>query len=684
MLQDVMNALRAGDAATALAAATRWTAAQPDNADALFWLAQARGAAGDVAGAGEALDRALAVAPQRADLLTLRGYLDLKGRDFAKAQADLSAALANDPNQLPAYIALAHLALARRDRPEAERLVAYAKRVEPEHPRVLLLEGLLAGGQPGQAERVLPLLTAAAERAPNDALVISALGMAFFERGNFAFAVEALRKALALTQASPSLHAALIAALDAQGQGAEADAAAEQWVRVQPGAAPAHWARAQRRLRQGQWAAGIEDLDAVQKAVPQHAQAFELAMQATEQLGGVDAVRQALEARIAADPEFPVAWRMLLNLVPADEVATQAQRWLEAAPGHPAALDMAALLAERDGRLGDALDFAEKALAAEPRLRESALLRARATSLLDPEAAVNRMAALMAAAATPDQARVMSGWQALAFHRAGRAEDALRAWGRMWKDGPEHGMPLPNPEPAEAATPGADGGEGLLLWGPPGSRIERVHAALVAAAGERIMLDRFQPRMRDDGFNLFRAPPGHPLAGTVERWRAPFVAMGRSPESLIDALPYWDGWTQATLHGTTLVAVLRDPRDLLLNWMAWGSAAGFTLPSPSIATAWLLRVLGQLLDAETAQPTKVLRIDADLLDRDPEAFATQLVTAFNLDATPDLSAALALSKAANGGPTDFPAGAWRLYADVLKAPFKALGEMAVRLGYPAE
>ena len=115
MLQDVLTALRAGDTATALATANRWTTAEPQSAEALFWLAQAQGAAGDLAAAAEALDHALALAPQRADLLALRGYLDLQGRDFAKAEVGLKAALAEDPNQLPAYIALAHLALARGD-----------------------------------------------------------------------------------------------------------------------------------------------------------------------------------------------------------------------------------------------------------------------------------------------------------------------------------------------------------------------------------------------------------------------------------------------------------------------------------------------------------------------------------------------------------------------------------------
>jgi hypothetical protein len=130
--------------------------------------------------------------------------------------------------------------------------------------------------------------------------------------------------------------------------------------------------------------------------------------------------------------------------------------------------------------------------------------------------------------------------------------------------------------------------------------------------------------------------------------------------------------------------VLRDPRDLLLNWMAWGSAAGFAFPSPAVAAAWLHRQLDQLLAAEAANPKQVVRIDADLLDRDPEALAAQLVAVFGLEDAPDMAAALALAKAPNGGPTDFVAGTWRQYAEPMKALFVPLGEMAVRLGYPAE
>lgn len=683
MLQDVLTALRAGDNAAALATATRWTTAEPENAEALSWLAQARGAGGDLPGAREALDRALALAPQRADLLTLRGYLDLQGRDLDKAAAGLGEALAQDPNQVPAYIALAHLALARGDRAEAERLVTYAKRVDAEHPRVLMLEAVLVTRQPGETDRALPLLAAAAERAPEDPLVLSALGIAFLERQHFAFAEESLRKALALTSASPALHAPLITALVAQDKVAEAMAAADAWASRQPEALPPRWTRAQLRLQVGQVAEARGDLEAILAAQPRHAQAYELLLQVLAQTEGEPSVRAELERRIAADPGFAVAWQQWVNLQPLEAAPAAVERWLAAMPEEPSALEAAATLAEREGREGDALAYAERALAGEPRLLESALLRARATALLPPETAVDRMDALMAAAATAEQARALSGWRAQALHRAGRSEEALQAWGRMWRDGPTFGLPLPTPEPASTASPMADGGAGRLLWGPPGSRIERIQAALIPAAPNRLMIDRFRQPMRDDGFNTLRPPPGHPLAGTAARWRAPLEAHGLDPSALIDALPFWDGWTQATLHGTTLVAVLRDPRDLLLNWMAWGSAGGFAFPSPAVAAAWLHRQLDQLLAAEAANPSQVIRIDADLLDRDPTALIAPLTAAFGLEAAPDIEAAVALAKAPNGGPTDFVAGAWRQYAEPMKALFGPLGDLAVRLGYPA-
>ena len=683
MLQDVMTALRAGDAATALATATRWTTAEPGNADALLSLAHARAAGGDATGAREALDRALLVAPQRADLLTLRAYLDLQDRDLGKAEAGLTAALAQDPNQLGAYLALAPLALARGDRAEATRLVSYAKRIDPEHPRLLVLEAQLAAAD-GQPDRVLPLLTAAAERAPNDAMVISTLGLAFFERQHFAFAAEALRKALALSQSAPILHAPLIAALEAQNLAEPALAQAEAWLAREPASVPARWERGRLLARMGRAEAALADVDAVQAHVPRHARSLELGLQLRRYLGGMPAALEGLEARIAADPTWSLPWRFLISVSVPAAVPGLLQRWQAAAPDSGEALEAAALLAERSQQVDEALALARRAVALEPRLQEARLLQARIALASPPDEAVSRIESLMAEAVDPAQTRALAGWLGAALHRAGRHPEALMAWRRMWLEGPSFGLPLPNPEPAHLARPTDDGGAGRLLWGPPGSRVERVQAALQRVLGQRLLSDRWQQTVRDDGFNLLRVAPDDALAGTAARWRAPLEAAGLDPATVVDALPSWDGWTQATLHGTTLVAVLRDPRDLLLNWLAWGSPVGLNFPSPGLATAWLHRLLDQVLEAEAQRPGQVVRIDADLLDRDPEAFAARLAEVFDLPEAPDVTPALLMGFGPHGQAADFPAGAWRQYREPLKALFGPLGELAVRLGYPAE
>lgn len=637
--------------------------------------------AGDTAAAAAALDRALEADPDRADLLTLRASLDLGAGDLARAQSGFGAALALDPNQLPAYIALAHLALARGDRAEAERHLAYARRVDEDHPRLRVLEARLAAAD-GRGAEAVALLSRAGQRAPEDPLVQAALGLGLLDQRHYAFAEQALRNALSLSNAAPALRGALIAALESQQRVDEALAEADAWVGATPGAA-ALWARARLRTATNDGAGALADLAALRVHAPRHEAAFELELKLLDRLHGPEAVVAALEQRVAADPGFVPAWRWILGLALPGQIPHVIARWREAAPDDAHALEAAALLAEREGLEGEALALAEEALQRDPTLLEASLLRARASAFLPPDTAVSRMEALHAAAPTGAQKRALEGWRGVALHRAGRAADALDCWRRMWTGGPRFGLPLPNPHGAEAARPAADGGAGLLLWGPPGSRIDRVNALLGMAPRPRLLLDRWQAG-RGDGFDALRVGPDDARAGTAAQWRARLEGAGLDPAHVIDALPHWDGWTHATLHGTRLVVALRDPRDLLVNWLAWGSASGFAFPAPNVAAAWLERVLEQLLAAEAAALGRVLRLDTDLADRDPAAYGARLATLFDLSEAPDAGTIAALGLGPNGQPTDFAAGSWRAYAEPLKGLFGPLGQLAVRLGYPAD
>jgi len=637
--------------------------------------------AGDAAGAAAALDRALDANPGRADLLTLRAALDLGSGDIAKAQDGFDAALAQDPNQLPAYIALAHLALARGERPEAERRMAYARRIDEDHPRLRVLEARLAADD-GRGDAAIALLSRAGQRAPDDPLVQAALGLGLLEQGHFAFAEQALRNALGLSNAAPALHGPLIAALEAQRRLDDALAVAEAWVAGAPGPASL-WARARLRTASNDGTGALADLEALRALAPRHDDALALEVELRARLEGPEGLMTALQARVDHDPGFAAAWRWILGLALPAQLPHIVARWRDAAPEDAHALEAAAVLAEREGLEGEALALAEEALQRDPTLIEATLLRARASAFLPPEAAVSRMRDLHAAAPTGAQKRALEGWYGVALHRAARPVEALECWRRMWTGGSRTGLPLPNPVDADAARPTAEGGAGLLLWGPPGSRVDRVTALLGMASSPRLLLDRWQDG-RGDGFDALRVGPKDSRAGTAEGWRARLESAGIHPSNVIDALPHWDGWTQATLHGARLVVALRDPRDLLINWLAWGSASGFAFPAPNVAAAWLERVLEQLLAAEAAEPGRVLRLDADLADRDPSAYAARLATLFDLSGAPDSAIVTALGRAPNGQPADFPAGAWRLYAEPLKGQLAPLGALALRLGYPAD
>ncbi len=683
MLHDVMAALRAGDTALALRLASDWAKAQPGSPDAQLALAHAHNANGDNAAASKALEHGLALAPDRADLLTARGFLELANRNFDGARADLDAALAVNPNQMSAYIAAAHLAFSRGDMVEAERLITYARRIDDEHPHLLLLEAQLAELK-GEEDRVLPLMSAAAQRAPNDALAQASLGLALLKRGHHAFAEQALRNALERSPSNGALRGALLSTLVGQGHLREAFGEAQLWVSSQPDSLPALWSVAQLAAQVGDADAAISACRTLVALQPRHVLAIALEAQLLVRLQGPAAVAHRLDELISADAALVDLWRMRLEVTPPEELASLIARWRLADPSQPLALEAEALLAESlgDGVAADRL--AAEALALEPRLTEAALLRARCAQVLSPQEAQDRLSALVEAAVLPEQKRALRGWHGLSFHRMKNAEAAVDAWRQMWSDGPRFGQPLPNPVAANEAKPPVERLSGCLLWGPPGGRVERVHSVLAQALPHRLLGDRWDNSIRNDGFHLFRVPPNDAQSGSAERWAGALQGAGMSPHEVIDSLPHWDGWTSATLAGTRLVVVLRDPRDLLLNWMAWGSAAGLAFPGPGPAASWLRLLLEQLLEAEAADPASVHRVDADLFDAENEALSQRLQSVFGLDEAPDLSVALALGRSANGQSTDFPAGEWRLYREALKPVFDHLQPVAVRLGYPAE
>lgn len=279
-------------------------------------------------------------------------------------------------------------------------------------------------------------------------------------------------------------------------------------------------------------------------------------------------------------------------------------------------------------------------------------------------------------------------WLGLAHDAAGQTEAAVAAWTRMQQQLAAHGRaPLPPqgaaiqdwPALAERAP---DARRVVLVWGAPGSAVDRL-AAVMEPVHHHFSVDRFSDTPPDDGFQDPALVAG--LAdGAIDpvrvaaRWWAALPGRGLVEGTAADWLPWWDN---ALLHvlrphlpEATLVIALRDPRDMLLDWLAYGAAAAFAPGSPQAAADWLATSLGQVvtLDEEQLFPHRILRTDA--IGHDPAAATAQINQLFStsLVAPPHL------------GPPRLPAGHWRHYAQALAAPFATLAPVARRLGYPAE
>jgi hypothetical protein len=143
-----------------------------------------------------------------------------------------------------------------------------------------------------------------------------------------------------------------------------------------------------------------------------------------------------------------------------------------------------------------------------------------------------------------------------------------------------------------------------LLWGAPGGGAERLVALLGGRTDGRVMIDRFGAQPRVDGFRLTQL--GRRRASSPEQqaerfaleWRKGVSSFNAQPQD-IDWLPHWDARLLPNLirglPDARVLVALRDPRDMLLNWMAFGTAQRHALVDPVEAARWLTSALEQFL-----------------------------------------------------------------------------------------
>jgi hypothetical protein len=220
----------------------------------------------------------------------------------------------------------------------------------------------------------------------------------------------------------------------------------------------------------------------------------------------------------------------------------------------------------------------------------------------------------------------------------------------------------------------------MFVWGAPGSGVERL-AEVLAAYAEPFRSDRFGPAPPLDGLQDYALVEGLSqgrVSGqeVVARWRNALPSRGIHNGAIFDWLPWWDNaLLQALrphLREAMLVIAARDPRDMLLEWLAFDTVMPFAMPAPARAAGWLAIVLNQAASLVEEQwfPNRVVRTDQ--IGNDPRAAAAALSEAMQVNWSVPRSV----------GPALFPAGRWREYAQALAEPFALLTPVAMRMGYP--
>lgn len=685
----VLDALRRGALAEARAAAEGEVVAAPNDAVALRRLALVQQRQGDIDAALATLDRAIALAPDDADTHFERAAVLFGARKLDEGQAALAQSLGLDPNQFEAYVMQAQIALGRGDLEEADRQRRLAARVAPDHPHLAAIEGTIALRR-GDHQRAQETLVNALRLAPEDPQLQYALGFTYMQAGHLAFAEQAFRKVLQNVPSAVTLHA-LIADL-VQQQGRPGDAAEE----IAPLLAdPARCTPGLRRiageleLASGRPERALPHLREALAAQPRDRRVLGALLEAWHRVGAAEEARETLDALLGTAGDSVDLWHARLSLEPVGGpgAAAVVERWLRLAPDSVDALETHMALQNLSGDQAGANATAERIAALQPG-RTSAELRL-VNDLMDrdPPAAVARVQGLLAQAPTADSRLLLQGWLALAQDRAGLAAEAVETWTALQLAQAPQRLPTWTPsEPRsdwpEPAAPNPDAPRIAFLWGPPGSGVERV-ASLMGAVMPAFRADRFGPNAPKDALQKFRtiAELAHGTldpAAAVADWRAALPQRGVDGQ-VIDWLLYWDNALllalRAELPEGELLIALRDPRDMLLDWLAFGAIPPLGMPSPRGGAAWLAMVLNQVaaLHERALYPHRLLRLDT-VFD-DPQGLATLVGEA--------VGGTLPVPPASLLGPPRYPAGHWREYADALAEPFALLTPVARRLGYEA-
>ncbi|WP_421568349.1 tetratricopeptide repeat protein [Stenotrophomonas sp. PD6] len=687
MQDKIIQALRRNAVEEAAQLAREWVQAEPEQPQAHRWLALALQQQGQHDDALESLQRGLALAPDNADLHLQHAGLLLALRQFEAANTALDRTATLNPNELSAYLMQAHLALSRNDVDEAERITRIAARVDQDNPEVVALQGMIALRR-NDADRALAMLSAASQALPNDSRILYTLGFAYLAKDMLAFAEQAFRRVLELNPGITSLQGLLVQLALRQGN-TESAAATLNQVLAQPETDTPAMRRlaGELALQSGEPLQALDHLLPVLEQWPADRQTLQLLLMAWQRLGREAQARETLDAALANHPQEHNLWlaRLSIDPVGGTDAAAVADRWIDAMPGHMAALETRMRVHDMADEPDAAEAVARRIIALEPGRASGETRLVDALLARDPAAAVAQVEQLVAQ--SPAEAQPgLRAWLGSVQDRAAQHDAALATWTSLHASEAPTRLPLPPqakaplswPELGEVAA--GSSARPMFVWGAPGSGVERVIAA-IAAASQVLRGDRFGANPPNDAFQSYHALQDLSTGkltpeALIAQWRYQLPARGLADANVIDWLLWWDNallWAlRPQLPEGRLLLVLRDPRDMLLEWLAHCAPAPFAVTSVNEAAEWLARALTQVatLHEQDLYPHALVRIDE--IGNDPAAMAEHLGRLFGVSFPP----------AQTLGPARFPAGYWRQYSGLLAGAFAQLTPVAVRLGYP--
>lgn len=695
MLEDLIQLHQAGRLAEAEDGYRRLLAAEPENAEVLHLLGILRAQCGDLPEAYALVNRACELAPDNPASQHTLGEMYLSEGKLDEAQQAYDLARQLNPNLASAHAGLGQVAFLRGDIDGAESHFKVALRADENDVQALTGLGNIAQWR-GDSARALQLLTQAAALAPGDPLIQTSYARAMLDEGMLDFAARALDNALA---AKPDYALALALRADLhvrKGAFAEASSIFESLLARAEQVAPAHTGRGDIARAQGLHDQAIAHYDEALRAQPDLHHA---AIRRADSLARSGRTSQALDDLrwyVASHPDSVKAHiglaQLLTHTAKYDEAVAV---WTAAETRWPDNINVRAqhaLTLDRADRTDEALAKAELA-SSSPR-PAIALLRARGALLAgDPAAAVQRLQRIdereLEGKPLP-LARRCQRLLGLAFDGLEQWPDAIEAFMRAQRMGPMQLPDLPSLDEDTDAMLRQLGGEpeladarGLppvLLCGLPGSGVGQVAALLADQPGWFVRRERFEamPDFISAPFDprLLQPLDQAALAVLARRYRRP-LERARVPETtqVVDWLPVLDARVipalRRALPGTRLLIVVREPQDMLVDWLAFGWSQGYSMPDPLTGARWM-RLAAAHMDL-AARMLPVFRADPDaLLAKGGGASRRQLGEYLGLRDMAWGPLARGARRGRGGLPVCFNAGHASHYREVLSEAFAAL------------